>query len=102
MQTSIPHLLFIKCLLMIRIRCRPSSANARQQPSCVTVIPRPAPCYDQLNATLRMKVHLRNRVMRRLSMRMMAQTHEHMGQMIAYTRMLGMRVPWPDWRPDKR
>jgi len=41
-------------------------------------------------------------VMRRLYMRMIAHTHEHMGQMIAYTRMMGMPVPWPDWRPDKR
>jgi len=35
-------------------------------------------------------------------MRMIVHLHEHMGQMIAYTRMNGMSVPWPDWRPDRR
>jgi hypothetical protein len=39
---------------------------------------------------------------RRAYMRLIAHTHEHMGQMIAYTRMLGLGVPWPDWRPDRR
>ena len=39
---------------------------------------------------------------RRAFMRLIAHTHEHMGQMIAYTRMLGVSVPWPDWRPDRR
>ena len=40
--------------------------------------------------------------MRRTYMRLIAHTHEHMGQMIAYARINGLRVPWPDWRPDKR
>jgi uncharacterized damage-inducible protein DinB len=35
-------------------------------------------------------------------MRMMVHLHEHMGQMIAYLRMNGLSVPWPDWRPDRR
>jgi uncharacterized damage-inducible protein DinB len=39
---------------------------------------------------------------RRTYMRMLAHAHEHMGQMIAYTRVIGLRVPWPDWRPDRR
>jgi uncharacterized damage-inducible protein DinB len=34
--------------------------------------------------------------------RMIAHLHEHMGQMIAYTRTIGLPVPWPDWRPDRR
>jgi uncharacterized damage-inducible protein DinB len=34
--------------------------------------------------------------------RMITHLHEHMGQMIAYTRSIGVRVPWPDWRPDRR
>jgi uncharacterized damage-inducible protein DinB len=38
----------------------------------------------------------------RAYMRQIAHSHEHMGQMIAYTRMLGLPVPWPDWRPDRR
>jgi uncharacterized damage-inducible protein DinB len=39
---------------------------------------------------------------RRLFMRMIAHSHEHMGQLIAYARVNGVRVPWPDWRPDRR
>ncbi len=33
---------------------------------------------------------------RRVYLRMVAHTHEHMGQAIAYTRAAGMAVPWPD------
>jgi uncharacterized damage-inducible protein DinB len=33
---------------------------------------------------------------RRVYLRMLAHTHEHMGQAIAYVRMSGMKVPWPD------
>lgn len=32
----------------------------------------------------------------------LADTHEHMGQMIAYTRINGMSPPWPDWRTGAR
>jgi uncharacterized damage-inducible protein DinB len=39
---------------------------------------------------------------RRVYLRLLAHTHEHMGQMIAYMRMNGMTPPWPDWRPDRR
>src|SRR5262245_61361509 len=39
---------------------------------------------------------------RRIYLRLLAHTHEHMGQVIAYTRALGMPAPWPDWRPDRR
>ena len=39
---------------------------------------------------------------RRVYLRLLAHTHEHMGQMIAYMRMDGMSPPWPDWRPDRR
>jgi hypothetical protein len=39
---------------------------------------------------------------RRVWLRILAHTHEHMGQLIAYTRVLGMSAPWPDWRPDRR
>lgn len=37
---------------------------------------------------------------RRLYLRMLAHSHEHMGQAIAYVRAMGLRVPWPD--PVKR
>jgi len=38
---------------------------------------------------------------RRVYLRQLAHTHEHMGQMIAYMRFNGMKLPWPDWRPDR-
>jgi len=39
---------------------------------------------------------------RRAYLRLLAHTHEHMGQMIAYLRLNGIAPPWPDWRPDRR
>ncbi len=33
---------------------------------------------------------------RRLYLRMLAHSHEHMGQAIAYTRAMGYAVPWPN------
>lgn len=39
---------------------------------------------------------------RRVYLRVLAHTHEHMGQMIAYLKINGLATPWPDWRPDRR
>lgn len=39
---------------------------------------------------------------RRVYLRLLTHTHEHMGQMIAYLRASGIAIPWPDWRPDRR
>jgi len=39
---------------------------------------------------------------RRVYLRLLAHTHEHMGQMIAYLRFNRIAPPWPDWRPDRR
>jgi uncharacterized damage-inducible protein DinB len=39
---------------------------------------------------------------RRVYLRLLAHTHEHMGQLIAYMRVRGKPAPWPDWRPDRR
>jgi hypothetical protein len=39
---------------------------------------------------------------RRVYLRLVAHTHEHMGQLIAYLRVRGMPAPWLDWRPDRR
>jgi uncharacterized damage-inducible protein DinB len=39
---------------------------------------------------------------RRVYLRLLTHTHEHMGQMIAYLRFNGIAPPWPDWRPDRR
>ena len=33
---------------------------------------------------------------RRVYLRMLAHSHEHMGQTIAYSRMMGIPMPWPD------
>ncbi len=39
---------------------------------------------------------------RRVYLRQLVHTHEHMGQMIGYVRFMGLKPPWPDWRPDRR
>jgi len=39
---------------------------------------------------------------RRVYLRLLTHSHEHMGQMIAYMRINGMSPPWPDWRPSRR
>lgn len=39
---------------------------------------------------------------RRVYLRLLAHTDEHMGQMIAYLRFNMIAPPWPDWRPDRR
>lgn len=39
---------------------------------------------------------------RRVYMRGLTHMHEHMGQLIAYTRAMGMPAPWPDWRESGR
>jgi hypothetical protein len=39
---------------------------------------------------------------RRIYLRLLAHTHEHMGQLIGYMRTRGKPVPWDDWRPDRR
>lgn len=33
---------------------------------------------------------------RRIYLRLLTHTHEHMGQAVAYAREMGFRVPWPD------
>jgi hypothetical protein len=39
---------------------------------------------------------------RRVYMRGLTHMHEHMGQLIAYTRAMGMSARWPDWRESGR
>ena len=39
---------------------------------------------------------------RRVYMRELSHLHEHMGQLTAYTRAMGMSAPWPDWRESGR
>jgi len=56
------------------------------------------------DAELDRRVHFfgEQTTVRRVYLRLLAHTHEHMGQMIAYMRINGMCPPWPDWRPDRR
>jgi len=35
---------------------------------------------------------------RRVYLRALTHMHEHMGQLIGYTRVMGLPAPWPDWR----
>lgn len=39
---------------------------------------------------------------RRVYLRALAHMHEHMGQLIGYTRAMGLQAPWPDWRESGR
>jgi uncharacterized damage-inducible protein DinB len=39
---------------------------------------------------------------RRVYLRLLAHTDEHMGQMVAYLRFSEIAPPWPDWRRDRR
>jgi uncharacterized damage-inducible protein DinB len=39
---------------------------------------------------------------RRIYLRGLSHMHEHMGQLIAYTRAMGMPAPWQDWRESGR
>ena len=39
---------------------------------------------------------------RRVYMRALAHMHEHMGQLTAYIRGMGLPAPWPDWRESGR
>lgn len=39
-----------------------------------------------------------NTTVRRVYLRALTHMHEHMGQLVAYTRAMGLPAPWPDWR----
>jgi uncharacterized damage-inducible protein DinB len=58
------------------------------------------PTEDELNR--RLKFFGEETSVRRVYLRLLAHTDEHMGQMIAYLRFIGIVPPWPDWRPDRR
>lgn len=55
---------------------------------------------DELNR--RLNFFGEETTVRRVYLRLLAHTDEHMGQMIAYLRFNGIAPPWPDWRPDRR
>jgi uncharacterized damage-inducible protein DinB len=39
---------------------------------------------------------------RRVYLRALCHMHEHMGQLVGYTRAMGLAAPWPDWRESGR
>jgi uncharacterized damage-inducible protein DinB len=39
---------------------------------------------------------------RRVYMRGLSHMYEHMGQIVGYTRAMGLAAPWPDWRESGR
>jgi hypothetical protein len=55
---------------------------------------------DELNRCL--NFFSEETTVRRVYLRLLAHTDEHMGQMIAYLRFNRIAPPWPDWRPDRR
>ena len=55
---------------------------------------------DELNR--RMSFFGEETTVRRVYLRLLTHTDEHMGQMIAYLRFNEIAPPWPDWRPDRR
>ena len=59
---------------------------------------------DASDSELERRLHFfgEETTVRRAYLRLLAHTHEHMGQMIAYLRFNGIAPPWPDWRPDRR
>lgn len=54
---------------------------------------------DELNR--RLSFFGEETTVRRVYLRLLAHTDEHMGQMIAYLRFNRITPPWPDWRPDR-
>jgi uncharacterized damage-inducible protein DinB len=85
------------------------AASVREKNEVVTLLKRSLDAVNQSfnQATvleLERPVHFfgEKTTVRRVYLRLLAHTHEHMGQMIAYMRFNGIAPPWPDWRPDRR
>src|SRR5215469_1917186 len=55
---------------------------------------------DELNR--RLNFFGEETTVRRVYLRLLAHTDEHMGQMVAYLRFNRIVPPWSDWRPDRR
>lgn len=85
------------------------AANLREKSAVVSLLKR---SFETLNqsfnqaseAALERRLHFfgEETTVRRVYLRLLAHSHEHMGQMIAYLRCNGIAPPWPDWRPDRR
>jgi uncharacterized damage-inducible protein DinB len=57
---------------------------------------------DETELDRRLQFFGEQTTVRRVYLRLLSHSHEHMGQMIAYLRMNGLNPPWPDWRPDRQ
>jgi uncharacterized damage-inducible protein DinB len=84
-------------------------ANTREKPVVVSLLRRSFQALQESiteasDAELNRSLHFfgEETTVRRVYLRMLVHTHQHMGQLIAYLRMNGIRTPWPDWRPDRR
>ncbi len=84
-------------------------ANVREKGAVVALLKRSLQAIKQSfaqagDAGLERRLHFFNEetTVRRAYLRLLAHSHEHMGQMIAYLRFNGIAPPWPDWRPDRR
>jgi uncharacterized damage-inducible protein DinB len=84
-------------------------AGVREKSAVVTLLKRSFEAVSQSftqasDAELDRRLHFfgEETTVRRAYLRLLAHTHEHMGQMIAYLRFNGIAAPWPDWRPDRR
>ncbi len=84
-------------------------AGVREKNEVVTLLKRSLQAVTQSfsqarDAELDRRLHFfgEETTVRRVYLRLLAHTHEHMGQMIAYLRFNGIAPPWPDWRADRR
>ena len=83
-------------------------ANLREKSTVVALLKRSLQTVQQSfmhagDVELERRLHFFNEEtsVRRAYLRLLAHSHEHMGQMIAYLRFNGIAPPWPDWRPDR-
>ena len=85
------------------------AANMREKDAVVGLLKRSLQAVSQTFANTsegELNRHLiffgEQTTVRRVYLRLLAHTDEHMGQVIAYLRFNGIAPPWPDWRPDRR
>jgi len=85
------------------------AASVREKNAVVTLLKRSLQTVNQSfnqasDPELDRRLHFfgEETTVRRVYLRLLAHTHEQMGQMIAYLRFSGIAPPWPDWRPDRR
>jgi uncharacterized damage-inducible protein DinB len=85
------------------------AANMREKEAVVGLLKRSLQAVAQSFAKAsdgeldrRLNFFAEETAVRRVYLRLLAHTDEHMGQMIAYLRFNRIAPPWPDWRRDRR